>query len=133
MTKNNRNFITALLMVAVFIAGYALAQTKNAKNSFGTPKTVIHFVSLKWKADASAADKQKALDGIKAMAGQIPGIKNVWLKTIRVQPQDYNATFAIEFQSQDAADVYRDHPAHKEWEKQYLAVREESRSGQAGN
>ena len=64
---------------------------------------------------------------------KIPGIKNVWLKTIRVQPQDYNATFAIEFQSKDAADVYRDHPVHKEWEKQYLAIREESRSGQAGN
>ena len=33
----------------------------------------------------------------------------------------------------EAADVYRDHASHKEWEKGYLAIREESRSGQATN
>jgi len=130
MPKNNRNFVVALALIAVFAAGYVVAQVKN---KFAAPRTLIHFVSLKWKSDAKDADKQKALDGIKTMAAEIPGIKNVWIKTIRVQPQEYNAVFAIEFESAQAAEAYRDHPAHKEWEKQYLAVREESRSGQASN
>ncbi len=130
MPKNKLNFAGALVLIAVFAAGYVLAQ---AKNKFAAPQSIIHFVSLKWKADSSPADRQKALDGIKTMAGEIPGIKNVWIKTIRVQPEGYHAVFAIEFENAKAADVYRDHPAHKEWEKHYIAIREESRSGQASN
>jgi hypothetical protein len=130
MPKSKRNLTAALALIAVFAAGYVVAQ---AKNKFTAPKTIIHFVSLKWKADAPEADRQKALDGIKTMAAEIPGIKNVWIKTVRVQPQEYNAVFAIEFESAQAAEVYRDHPAHKEWEKGYLEIREESRSGQASN
>src|SRR5207245_693710 len=98
------------------------------KKAVGQPKTIIHFVSLKWKAEVSDADKQKAIQGVAEMAGKIPGIKNVWLKTIRVQPQDFNAVFAIEFANQDAADTYRDHPAHKAWETEYLKIREASQS-----
>jgi len=130
MLQNKRNLAAALALIVVFAAGYVVAQVKN---KFAAPKTIIHFVSLKWKAGSAEADRQKALEGIKAMAAEIPGIKNVWIKTVRVQPEEYNAVFAIEFESAQAAEVYRDHPAHKEWEKQYLAIREESRSGQASN
>ena len=132
---SRRILVAAVLTLgAAFLAGVAVGQQVNQqKNKYGTPQTIIHFVSLKWKAEASDADKQKALDGIKTMAEKIPGIKNVWLKTIRVQPQDYNAVFAIEFEDQAAADRYREHPAHAEWEKFYLSIREESRSGQASN
>jgi len=45
-------------------------------------------------------------------------IKNVWIKTIRAQPQENNTVCSVEFESTQAAKVYRDHPAHKEWEKQ---------------
>jgi hypothetical protein len=120
--------VTALAVA--FAGGLLLSQQKNR---YGQPKSILHFVSLKWKADSSAEARQKALDGVKTMAEQIPGIKNIWLKTIRVQPQDYSAVFAIEFEDQAAADRYREHPAHAEWEKIYLPIREESRSGQASN
>ena len=127
--RNAFRVLTAVLVLAVvFAAGVALGQ-----NKYGTPKTILHLAAIKWKAEASEADQKKALDGVKTMAGQIPGIKNVWVKTIRVQPQGYNAVFAIEFEDQAAADRYRDHPAHTEWEKFYLALRDDSRSFQATN
>ena len=128
MSKTMRFLMAALTLAGVFAAGVVVGQ-----NKYGTPKTIIHLAAIKWKADASDADKQKAIEGVKTMAGQIHGIKNVWIKTLRVQPQGYNAAFAIEFEDQAAADRYRDHSAHKEWEKHYLAIREESRSHQATN
>lgn len=130
MSRIVRILIAALAVAGVFAAGLAVGQNKN---KYGTPKTIVHLVALKWKEGVSAADRQKAIDGVKTMAAEIPGIKNVWIKTIRVQPQDYNAVFAIEFADQAAADRYRDHPAHKEWEKFYLSIRQESRSFQATN
>ena len=128
MNQPVRILMGALALAGVFAAGVAVGQ-----NKYGTPKTIVHLVAIKWKAEAADADKQKAIEGVKTMAGQIQGIRNVWTKTIRVQPQGYNATFAIEFEDQAAADRYADHPAHKEWEKHYLSIREESRSHQATN
>ena len=125
-----RNLISLALLALVFVGGVVVGQQKRV---VGQPKTIIHFVSLKWRAGVPDAEKQKAIDGIRKMANQIPGIKNVWIKTIRVQPQDFNAVFALEFVNQDAADDYRDHPAHAAWEKEYLGLRENSLSGQATN
>ena len=125
-----RNLISAALLGVVFVAGVVVGQQKRV---VGQPKTIIHFVSIKWRAGVPDAEKQKAIDGIRQMANQIPGIKNVWIKTIRVQPQDFNAVFALEFANQDAADDYRDHPAHAAWDKEFQALRENSLSGQATN
>ena len=124
-----RNLISAALLGVVFVAGVVVGQQKRV----GQPKTIIHFVSIKWRAGVPDAERQKAIDGIRKMADQIPGIKNVWIKTIRVQPQDFNAVFAIEFVNQDAADDYRDHPAHAAWDREFQALRDNSLSGQATN
>jgi hypothetical protein len=124
-----RNLISAALLGVVFVAGVVVGQQKRV----GQPKTIIHFVSIKWRAGVPDAQRQKAIDGIRKMADQIPGIKNVWIKTIRVQPQDFNAVFAIEFVNQDAADDYRDHPAHAAWDREFQALRDNSLSGQATN
>ncbi len=127
-----RSLISAFLLAAVFLAGLAAGQQKN-RGGAGHPKTIIHFVTLKWKAGTPEAERQKAIEGISKMADRIPGIKNVWVKTLRVQPQDYNVVFALEFRNQDAADEYREHPAHAAWEQSYLGLRENSFSGQATN
>lgn len=115
--------------------GWALAGAgaAAAKNTFQQPGTIIHLVTVKWKADSTPEQQQAALDGVKTMAGEIPGIKNVWIKTLRVQPRDYNAAFAIEFADKAAADGYADHPAHKAWMKIYEPIHEESRSHQVTN
>jgi hypothetical protein len=126
-----RAFVGAVLL-AVFAAGIIVGQ-----NKFGQPKSVIHVVTLKWKADATAEQKNKAIEGIKTMGAKIPGIKNIWLKTLRVQSptQDkpFDAAFAIEFESEAAAKVYADHPAHTEWNAIYTPIRDESRSHQVTN
>jgi len=119
-----------LAMTGVFGAGFAAGQ---AKNSFAQPKTVLQISMIKWKKDVSDADKQKAIDGIKEMAGQIPGIKTVWLKVDRMQPRDYDTAFAIEFASREAANDYSDNPIHEKWSKAYLSIREASISPQLTN
>ena len=117
-----------LVLAAVFQAGVAYGQAK-----YGTPKTVLHVVAGKWKADATDEQKKAALDGLRTMLGQLPGVKNVWLKADRVQPREYHYAFAIEFESREAADAYANHPAHEEWYKVYQLIREESRSQQLTN
>src|ERR1022692_2607858 len=132
MKLMSRSLISVVVVALVFVGGVLVGQQSKAR-VVGQPKTIIHFVSLKFRPGVPDAEKEKAILGIKTMAAQIPGIKNIWLKTIRVQPQDFNAVFAIEFVNQDAADDYRDHPAHATWERQFQALRDNSLSGQATN
>ncbi|MCL5288091.1 MAG: Dabb family protein [Acidobacteria bacterium] len=128
MSKSLRLTCAVLLAAALFAAGYVTAQ-----NKFNTPGTIIHISLIKWKAGVSDADKQKALDGVRDMAAQIPGIKNVWLKATRMQPRDYHAAFVIEFENRDAAEAYAEHPVHAEWSKFFLSIREASISPQITN
>ena len=129
----NRTYRVGLALAAAAVllgAGYSAGQ---AKNNFGQPHTIIHISLIKWKAGVSDADKQKALDGVKELAGQIPGIKNIWIKAERMQPRDYNDAFAIEFESREAADNYAENPIHQKWTKDFLAIREASISPQISN
>ncbi|MFN0124607.1 MAG: Dabb family protein [Blastocatellia bacterium] len=125
-------FAVGLLGLA-FGAGVALGQKKNKA---GMPTSVLHIVTLNWKAEATAEQRQKALDGIKTMGEKIPGIKNIWLEKLRSQMGDgksWDQIFAIEFASKAAAEAYVNDPAHKAWEEIYTAARQESRSHQVTN
>ena len=104
------SLMAVIALAAVFHAGVTYGQS-----TYGTPKTVLHVVAGKWKADATDEQKKAAMDGLKTMLGQLPGVKNVWLKADRVQPREYNYAFAIEFENREAADAYANHPAHYEW------------------
>jgi hypothetical protein len=129
MRKVMRCGVTLAAAMALLAAGYVAGQ-----NKFETPSTIIHVVVVKFKADAPQADRQKAIEGVRVMAGQIPGIKRVWLKSERVQPREFSAAFAIEFESRAAADAYAEHPARREWfEKVYNPLREASNSIQITN
>ena len=126
MNSITRRVLLICTLIGVFAVGAVVGQ-----NKFGQPKSILHIITVKWKADATAADKQKAIDGIKVMAAKIPGITNVWLKDIKVQATD--AVLVMEFKDQAAFDAYAAHPAHKEWEGVYLPVREESRTHDVTN
>ncbi len=89
----------AVLFAAGIGAGTWHERSVEAQNRFGQPKTVVHMVVYKWKAFASEDDKEQALKGIKTLAAQIPGVKNIWLKTGRNQIRDFDGVFAIEFTS----------------------------------
>lgn len=128
MSRSLRILVVLLALACVFLAGVAVGQQK-----YGTPRTVLHVVAGKWKADATDEQKQAAVEGLKTMVDAVPGIKNVWLKLERVQPREYNYVFAIEFESRAAAEAYAEHPAHEAWYKVYMPIREESRSYQITN
>ena len=128
MQRATRILVAMVILVGIFLAGVAVG-----KNKYGTPKSVIHVSVIKWKPEATEAQKAQAIEGIHQMAATIPGIKNIWLKADRVQPRDYHTAFAIEFESRAAADAYVDHPAHRDWEKIYLPIRAESRNIQMTN
>jgi hypothetical protein len=125
-------FIRMALMTTVMSIG-AMATWLVAQNSFGTPKTIIHVSVIQWKEGVSAADKKKVLDGVKDMAAKIPGMKNVWTKAIRVQPDGYHDAFVIEFENQAAADRYAKDPAHDAWTEAFTKIREASVSPQITN
>ncbi|MFN0168989.1 MAG: Dabb family protein [Bryobacteraceae bacterium] len=131
-----------VLLTTMFVMGLALSGAQ-AANKYGTPKSIVHVVTILWTEDSTAEQQQAALDGVKKMAAEIPGIKNVWIKATKVQGRGpatggkpgraYQAAFVIEFEDQAALDRYADHPAHRDWEKIYLPIRVQSTSHQITN
>lgn len=119
--------VTALMSVGA--AGIWLV----AQNKYGTPTTIIHVSVIQWKEGVSASDKKQVLDGVKDMAAKIPGIKNVWTKALRVQPQGYHDAFVIEFENQAALDRYAKDPVHDAWTEALAKIREASLSPQITN
>ena len=114
-----------ILLVCALTAVFALCMVAG-QNKFGQPKSILHIITVQWKADSTADQRQAALDGVKTLASQIPGVTNVWLKTIKVQGKD--AVIVMEFKDQAAFDAYVAHPAHKKWEEIYLPIREQSQT-----
>jgi Stress responsive A/B Barrel Domain len=127
MNSISRKFLLVCALSVVFALGVLAGQ-----NKFGQPKTVVHVVAVKWKADSSPEQRQKAIDGVKTMAAEIPGINNIWIKTLKVQGTSpdtpYDAAFVIEFKDEAAHKAYGAHPAHSKWEDIYGVAREQSRN-----
>jgi len=103
MTSAMKRASQIALGAAIFVAGIAAgslhARSAAVQNRFGQPKTVLHVVVYKFRDNVSNYDRERAINGIKDMAGKIPGIKNVWLKTGRNQIKDFSGVYAIEFAS----------------------------------
>jgi ABC-type glycerol-3-phosphate transport system substrate-binding protein len=129
---NRTKMVKAALALAVAL-GLFSAGVLTGKNTFHQPSSIIHVVTVQWTPESSPEQQKAALDGVKTMAAEIPGIKNVWIKSTRVQPRDYNAAFAIEFENKEAAEAYAKHPAHDAWMKVYEPIHKESRSQQITN
>ncbi len=123
--------MTRKLFLSVCAAGLAAAGAFAADTK---PKTVIHVITVKWKAEATPAQIEQALRGAEALPSQYPGITRVWTKPIKKQlPEGYNHIIVMEFASEDALAKYADSPAQKKWYDKYMAVREESRTSDISN
>ena len=116
------------MLVTAFLAVSVGAATLMA----AAPTSIIHVVTLYWKDGTTDAQKQEALEGVKKMSTKVKGLKNVWIKSIKVQgsidDKQVQSAFVMEFESAAAFKAYDADPAHKAWEEIYLKVRGESRT-----
>src|SRR5258708_26012561 len=132
MTLARKRAAQFALGAAIFAAGIAAgsvhARSAAVENRFGQPKTVLHVVVYKFRDNVSNYDREKAISGIKDMAGKIPGIKNVWLKTARSQIKDFSGVYAIEFTGPEAAADYAQRPIPEAGSKTWQEQRENSPS-----
>jgi hypothetical protein len=137
MKMASHRVVSIAVAAALFAGGYAAGtwrtRSVEAQNRVGQPKTVLHVVVYKWKSFASQDDKDQAIKGIKTLAAQIPGIRNIWLKTQRNQIRDFDGVYAIEFASPEAAADYAESPKHEVWRKRWEELRENSLSFQVSN
>jgi hypothetical protein len=120
-----KKFWWLVAAIVIFAAGFL-----SGANKFAKPKTVIHVVTVKWKPDATQDQIKRAMDCVERLAASYPGIRNIWLRSIKVQSPEAGMThaFVMEFESEEALKNYSGSQAQKEWYKVYLPVRDESRT-----
>ena len=114
-----KKLITILLTLGLL--GFATT-TGSAQTA---PTSVIHVVTVKFKAHAKPDQIKAALDGVLALPSKYKGITRVWVKAIKVQGDKTHA-FVMEFTDEAALKAYADSPAQKEWYEIYLPIREQS-------
>ena len=120
MNKSIKVILCAVLGSVLFGAGLLVADHHNAK--IDKPTSVIHVVTLDWKADATPEQIKAALDGVANM--KYEGLKRVWLRSIKSQTKQ--AAFVMEFESEKALEDYAGSPAQEAWYELYLPIRERS-------
>ena len=114
-----KKLIATLLTVGLL----ALAMTSASAQT--APASVIHVVTVKFKAEAKPAQIKAVFDGVMALPAKYKGITHVWVKSIKVQGDKTHA-FVMEFADEAALKAYTDSPAQKEWYEIYLPIREQS-------
>ncbi|MBL9201030.1 MAG: Dabb family protein [Opitutaceae bacterium] len=125
-----KKLVSLLLAAAVLAtAGFAADGDKAAKKTKGAantaPKTVIHVVTVKWKAGTTEAQIKAALDGAQALPKSYPGITRVWTKTFKAQGDKTHA-IVMEFASEKALADYSGSDAQKKWYEAYIPIRDAS-------
>jgi len=140
MNSSLRAIGTLAAAAVIFASGVAFGTHRAAAaaaapvaSQFGQPKTIIQVSLIKWREGVSDAQAQQVLDALRTMAAQIPGIKNIWMKPSRMEPQNFDAAFVIEFVNRAAADRYAESPLHEAWSRKLQAIRETSISPQITN
>ena len=119
-TVTRKRMLSLSLLLALVSAGFAMAAPKK-------PKSVIHVITIQWKADATPEQIQQALQAAENI--NYPGLKNVWTRPIKMQlPEGYKNIIVMEFESEEALKKYADSPAQKQWYGVYMPIREESRT-----
>ncbi|MCP5115739.1 MAG: hypothetical protein GY953_33340 [bacterium] len=105
--------VVAVLTALTLLVGAGLLYAGVEK-----PSSVIHVVTVKWKADATEAQIKAALDGVVKLGESYDGISRVWIRSIKAQGEPTHA-FVMEFTSEQALKDYAGSAAQKEWYKVY--------------
>jgi antibiotic biosynthesis monooxygenase (ABM) superfamily enzyme len=113
------------LLTTLLTAGLLTLGAVSAVASDTAPKSVIHVVTVTWKADSTPEQIKAALDGAQALPAAYKGITHVWTKTIKAQG-DRTHAIVMEFADEDALKNYTKSPAQEAWYKLYLPIRDRS-------
>lgn len=121
-----KKIVSSLLIACLLTLGVASVSAADT-----APKSVIHVVTVAWKAEATPAQIQAALDGVKALPAAYPGITRVWVRSIKVQNAPGTTTnrthaFVMEFKDEQALKDYTDSAAQKKWYEVYVPIRASS-------
>ncbi|MBD5779891.1 Dabb family protein [Pelagicoccus sp. NFK12] len=117
--------LTLISLACLAFGAITLNAAHHEKHDAITPGTVIHVVTVSWKADATDEGIQAALDGVVTLAKEYDGIERVWIKTIKAQGNRSHA-FVMEFKNPQALKDYAGSAAQKKWYEVYYPVREGS-------
>jgi Stress responsive A/B Barrel Domain len=104
-----------------------------AAGTVSRPSTVIHVITIQWKAGVTDDQKASVRKATEEMAQSLNGVKSLWMKPLKVQGTGFTDAIVMEFESKAAFDAYAESPAHRQWEKVYLPLREESRTHDVTN
>lgn len=121
MTK----LIRTLFSVALLALATSTVSANHHESDAAVPHSVIHVVTVSWKADATPDQIQAALDAVVTLAHEYEGISRVWIKSIKAQGNRTHA-FVMEFTSEQALKDYSGSDAQKKWYKTYYEARDGS-------
>ena len=138
-----KKLIISLVSVMLLSFGLATVYAQDAKkekkgkkagaamSSDTMPKTVIHVVTVAWKEGTTEAQIKAALDGVKQLPKDFPGITRVWTRQLKIQnPKGAEVkrthVFVMEFASEQALTDYAGSDAQKKWYEVYTEIRRES-------
>lgn len=121
------------LQLAVLTTGLVVSGSATLAAAAELPKSVLHIITLSYKAGATDADKAKVIEATKKMAHEYPGITRLWFKKIKVQVEGMTDIIVMEFKDQKAFDDYGPAKAHKDWEAVYLPLRGSSNTQDVTN
>jgi len=114
-----KKILATLLTVALLACATAASASDTA------PKSVIHVVTVTWKAGTTPEQIQAALDGAQTLPAAYAGIARVWTKTIKAQGERTHA-IVMEFKDEAALKNYAKSDAQQAWYKVYTPIRERS-------
>jgi hypothetical protein len=74
---------------------------------------VIHTFAFRWKPDVTDHQKQRAIDEIRALQGQIPGVLETSVGVnISPRSQGYELGGVMKFKDRATFEAYNAHPVH---------------------
>jgi hypothetical protein len=75
---------------------------------------IVHTFLFRWKPGVEEAQKQRAVEEIKDLQGQIPGLEETLVGTnISPRSQGYELGGVMKFSDRASYEAYNDHPVHK--------------------
>lgn len=82
---------------------------------------IEHLILFRWKADASAEAIAQVMDGLRALKGQVSGIRDLTCgENFSPRSQGFTHALVVRFEDRAALDAYGPHPAHQRVVQEFI-------------